>query len=59
MTDTRLRLFREEDWDEVVALEERAYAASGLSGQDERVRDSASVQKTRWRTGIRGRRAVP
>ncbi|WP_328455486.1 GNAT family N-acetyltransferase [Streptomyces sp. NBC_00386] len=31
MTDTRIRLFREEDWDEAVALEERAYAASGLS----------------------------
>ncbi|MFB8036202.1 GNAT family N-acetyltransferase [Streptomyces sp. NPDC056004] len=31
MTDTRIRLLREEDWDEVVALEERAYAESGLS----------------------------
>ncbi|MFJ3711379.1 MULTISPECIES: GNAT family N-acetyltransferase [unclassified Streptomyces] len=31
MTGTRLRLLREEDWDEVVVLEERAYAASGLS----------------------------
>ncbi|SOB79785.1 GNAT family N-acetyltransferase [Streptomyces sp. 1331.2] len=31
MTDTRIRLLREDDWDAVVALEERAYAASGLS----------------------------
>ncbi|MEU9622115.1 GNAT family N-acetyltransferase [Streptomyces sp. NPDC048155] len=31
MTDTRIRLLREEDWDEVVMLEESAYAASGLS----------------------------
>ncbi|MFG2140738.1 GNAT family N-acetyltransferase [Streptomyces sp. NPDC048650] len=31
MTDTRIRLLREEDWDELVILEERAYAASGLS----------------------------
>jgi GNAT superfamily N-acetyltransferase len=31
VTDTRIRLLREGDWDEVVALEERAYAASGLS----------------------------
>ncbi|WP_328551280.1 MULTISPECIES: GNAT family N-acetyltransferase [unclassified Streptomyces] len=38
MTDTRIRLFREEDWDEVVALEERAYAASGLSEGREALR---------------------
>ncbi|MFG2881671.1 GNAT family N-acetyltransferase [Streptomyces sp. NPDC048297] len=38
MTDTRIRLFREEDWDEVVALEERAYAASGLSEGRETLR---------------------
>ncbi|WP_030239555.1 GNAT family N-acetyltransferase [Streptomyces sp. NRRL S-350] len=31
MTDIRIRLLREDDWDGVVALEERAYAASGLS----------------------------
>ncbi|MFJ6619360.1 GNAT family N-acetyltransferase [Kitasatospora sp. NPDC091335] len=30
-TGPRIRLLREEDWDGVVALEERAYAASGLS----------------------------
>ncbi|MBU6529719.1 GNAT family N-acetyltransferase [Streptomyces sp. NPDC057245] len=31
MTGTRIRLLGDEDWDDVVALEERAYAASGLS----------------------------
>ncbi|MFD7582274.1 GNAT family N-acetyltransferase [Kitasatospora sp. NPDC059811] len=31
MSEYRIRLLREEDWDAVVALEERAYAASGLS----------------------------
>ncbi|MFB7588751.1 GNAT family N-acetyltransferase [Streptomyces sp. NPDC056169] len=31
MTDTRIRLLQEGDWDELVALEERTYAASGLS----------------------------
>ncbi|MER5603734.1 GNAT family N-acetyltransferase [Streptomyces sp. NPDC002265] len=38
MTDTRIRLFREGDWDEVVALEERAYATSGLSEGREALR---------------------
>lgn len=38
MTDTRIRLLREEDWDDVVALEERAYAASGLSEGREALR---------------------
>ncbi|GAX58092.1 GNAT family N-acetyltransferase [Streptomyces olivochromogenes] len=38
MTDTRIRRFREEDWDEVVELEERAYAASGLSEGREALR---------------------
>ncbi|GJF31188.1 N-acetyltransferase [Kitasatospora sp. NE20-6] len=38
MTGTRIRLLREEDWDEVVALEERAYAASGLSEGREALR---------------------
>ncbi|GGN34039.1 GNAT family N-acetyltransferase [Streptomyces fuscichromogenes] len=38
MTDTRIRRFREEDWNEVVALEERAYAASGLSEGREALR---------------------
>lgn len=38
MSDTRIRLLREEDWDEVVALEERAYAASGLSEGEEALR---------------------
>ncbi|MBO1414133.1 GNAT family N-acetyltransferase [Streptomyces sp. FH025] len=38
MTDTRIRLLREEDWDAVVALEERAYAASGLSEGREALR---------------------
>ncbi|MFJ7910160.1 GNAT family N-acetyltransferase [Kitasatospora sp. NPDC096204] len=38
MTDTRIRLLAEEDWDEVVALEERAYAASGLSEGREALR---------------------
>ncbi|MFI2609145.1 GNAT family N-acetyltransferase [Kitasatospora sp. NPDC018619] len=36
--DLRIRLLREEDWDEVVALEERAYAASGLSEGREALR---------------------
>ncbi|MFI6648031.1 GNAT family N-acetyltransferase [Streptomyces sp. NPDC050529] len=31
MSDTRIRLLQEEDWDELVNLEESAYAASGLS----------------------------
>ncbi|MEU9948680.1 GNAT family N-acetyltransferase [Streptomyces sp. NPDC047939] len=31
MSDTRIRLLQEEDWGELVALEQRAYAASGLS----------------------------
>ncbi|MFE5587413.1 GNAT family N-acetyltransferase [Kitasatospora sp. NPDC056531] len=31
MSEYHIRLLREEDWDEVVALEERAYSASGLS----------------------------
>lgn len=35
MTDPRIRLLRADDWDTVVALEERAYATSGLSeGRD-------------------------
>ncbi|MFE4513649.1 GNAT family N-acetyltransferase [Kitasatospora sp. NPDC056783] len=34
----RIRLLREEDWDGVVALEERAYAASGLSEGREALR---------------------
>ncbi|MGW3042376.1 GNAT family N-acetyltransferase [Kitasatospora sp. NPDC001159] len=38
MTDTRIRLLREEDWAAVVALEERAYAASGLSEGGEALR---------------------
>ncbi|MFJ9952652.1 GNAT family N-acetyltransferase [Kitasatospora sp. NPDC091207] len=38
MSDTRIRLLQEEDWDEVVALEERAYAASGLSEGEEALR---------------------
>ncbi|MFF7993946.1 GNAT family N-acetyltransferase [Kitasatospora xanthocidica] len=38
MTDTRIRLLREDDWDGVVALEERAYAASGLSEGREALR---------------------
>ncbi|MFJ3788351.1 GNAT family N-acetyltransferase [Kitasatospora sp. NPDC090091] len=38
MTDTRIRLLQEEDWDEVVALEERAYAPSGLSEGREALR---------------------
>ncbi|MEV7186825.1 GNAT family N-acetyltransferase [Kitasatospora sp. NPDC093102] len=41
-TDTpaglRIRLLQEEDWDAVVALEERAYAASGLSEGREALR---------------------
>ncbi|MFD5464254.1 GNAT family N-acetyltransferase [Kitasatospora sp. NPDC127059] len=31
MTDTRIRLLRDTDWPAVIAAEERAYAASGLS----------------------------
>ncbi|RPK36216.1 GNAT family N-acetyltransferase [Streptomyces sp. NBC_01260] len=31
MSDTRIRLLQEEDWGELVTLEERTYAASGLS----------------------------
>ncbi|MER6301434.1 GNAT family N-acetyltransferase [Kitasatospora sp. NPDC001539] len=31
MTGTRIRLLREEDWPDVIAAEERAYASSGLS----------------------------
>ncbi|GAA3952053.1 GNAT family N-acetyltransferase [Streptomyces marokkonensis] len=38
MNDTRIRPLREEDWDDVVALEERAYAASGLSEGREALR---------------------
>ncbi|MER5198893.1 GNAT family N-acetyltransferase [Streptomyces sp. NPDC002755] len=38
MTDTRIRLLQEEDWDEVVALEERAYAVTGLSEGREALR---------------------
>ncbi|MEV7775092.1 GNAT family N-acetyltransferase [Kitasatospora sp. NPDC086791] len=38
MTGTRIRLLREDDWDGVVALEERAYAASGLSEGREALR---------------------
>ncbi|MFJ2809919.1 GNAT family N-acetyltransferase [Kitasatospora sp. NPDC087271] len=38
MTDLRIRLLQEDDWDGVVALEERAYAASGLSEGREALR---------------------
>ncbi|MFD7578852.1 GNAT family N-acetyltransferase [Kitasatospora sp. NPDC059817] len=38
MTDLSIRLLQEEDWDGVVALEERAYAASGLSEGREALR---------------------
>ncbi|MEU9045011.1 MULTISPECIES: GNAT family N-acetyltransferase [unclassified Kitasatospora] len=38
MSESRIRLLREDDWDEVVALEERAYAASGLSEGREALR---------------------
>ncbi|GHI93230.1 GNAT family N-acetyltransferase [Streptomyces olivaceus] len=38
MTGTRIRLLREADWDDVAALEERAYAASGLSEGREALR---------------------
>ncbi|GAA2998703.1 GNAT family N-acetyltransferase [Kitasatospora sp. NPDC006786] len=38
MSEYRIRLLREEDWDAVVALEERAYAASGLSEGREALR---------------------
>ncbi|BBA95471.1 hypothetical protein RVR_345 [Actinacidiphila reveromycinica] len=38
MNGTRIRLLREDDWSEVVALEERAYAASGLSEGEEYLR---------------------
>ncbi|MFF1870946.1 GNAT family N-acetyltransferase [Kitasatospora herbaricolor] len=39
----RLRPLVEDDWDEVVALEERAYAASGLSEGREVLRSRGSV----------------
>ncbi|MEV8327741.1 GNAT family N-acetyltransferase [Kitasatospora sp. NPDC056731] len=38
MTGLHIRLLQEEDWDGVVALEERAYAASGLSEGREALR---------------------
>lgn len=38
MTDTRIRLVQEEDWGDVVALEARVYAASGLSEGREALR---------------------
>ncbi|MEV7186422.1 GNAT family N-acetyltransferase [Kitasatospora sp. NPDC093102] len=38
MSEYHIRLLREEDWDEVVVLEERAYAASGLSEGREALR---------------------
>ncbi|WP_371478941.1 GNAT family N-acetyltransferase [Kitasatospora sp. NBC_00315] len=38
MSDTRIRLLQEEDWDELVALEQRAYAADGLSEGEEALR---------------------
>jgi GNAT superfamily N-acetyltransferase len=38
MSETRIRLLQEEDWDELVALEERAYAADGLSEGREALR---------------------
>ncbi|MFE2585635.1 GNAT family N-acetyltransferase [Streptomyces sp. NPDC059378] len=38
MSEYHIRLLQEEDWDEVVALEERAYAASGLSEGREALR---------------------
>ncbi|MFD6424022.1 GNAT family N-acetyltransferase [Streptomyces sp. NPDC060198] len=38
MTEIRVRPLAEDDWDEVVALEERAYAASGLSEGREALR---------------------
>lgn len=38
MTGTRIRLLREADWDDVAALEKRAYAASGLSEGREALR---------------------
>lgn len=38
MTDTGIRLLRDEDWDDVVALEALAYAASGLSEGREALR---------------------
>ncbi|MGW1467328.1 GNAT family N-acetyltransferase [Streptomyces sp. NPDC002308] len=38
MTGTRIRLLLDDDWDAVVALEERAYAASGLVEGRERLR---------------------
>lgn len=38
MTDTGIRLLQDEDWDDVVALEALAYAASGLSEGGETLR---------------------
>ncbi|MER7754184.1 GNAT family N-acetyltransferase [Kitasatospora sp. NPDC097643] len=38
MTDIRIRALDEEDWDPLVALEERAYAAGGLSEGREALR---------------------
>ncbi|MEU2250653.1 GNAT family N-acetyltransferase [Streptomyces sp. NPDC019224] len=38
MTGTRIRLFQDEDWDDVVALEALAYGASGLSEGREALR---------------------
>jgi GNAT superfamily N-acetyltransferase len=38
MSDTRIRLFREDDWPAVIAAEELAYAASGLSEGGEALR---------------------
>ncbi|PJN21412.1 GNAT family N-acetyltransferase [Kitasatospora sp. CB02891] len=38
MIATRIRLLQEDDWDELVALEERSYSASGLSEGREALR---------------------
>ncbi|MFE2077188.1 GNAT family N-acetyltransferase [Streptomyces misionensis] len=38
MTDTRIRLLKDEDWDDVAALEALAYAADGLSEGREALR---------------------
>ncbi|MER7057241.1 GNAT family N-acetyltransferase [Streptomyces sp. NPDC000351] len=46
MTATRIRLLREEDWDDVVALEERAYAAGGLSEGREALRSRHRASPT-------------
>ncbi|MGW2282635.1 GNAT family N-acetyltransferase [Streptomyces sp. NPDC001770] len=43
MTGTRIRLLREDDWDAVVALEERAYRASGLTEGRETLRSRHRV----------------